>query len=83
MSDNDRIVDYDHNLNPTTSKFNNFQNGLVSAGLTIPFLKYFTAAPVIAYSFPLGNEADNMLKATSLSNSAAHFFGGVTLSVAF
>lgn len=55
----------------------------VSAGLTIPFWKYFTAVPMIAYSFPLGNAADNMLKATSLSNDASHFFGGVTLSMAF
>ena len=39
---------------------------------------------MIAYSFPLGNAADNMLKATSLSNDASHFFfGGVTLSMAF
>lgn len=83
ISDNDGIVDYDHNLNATTSRFKNFQDGLVSVGLTIPFLKYFTATPMIAYSFPLGNAADKMLKATSLSNSAAHFFGGVTLSIAF
>lgn len=83
ISDNDSIVDYDHNLNATTSRFKNFQDGLVSVGLTIPFLKYFTATPMIAYSFPLGNAADKMLKATSLSNSAAHFFGGVTLSIAF
>lgn len=82
-SDNNSTVDYNNALDPTTSKFRNFQDGLVSMGLTIPFLKYFTAAPIIAYSFPLGNAADNMLKATSLSNSAAHFFGGVTLSVAF
>ena len=83
ISDNDSIVDYDNVLDPTTSRFKNFQDGLVSVGLTIPFLKYFAATPMIAYSFPLGNAADNMLKATSLSNSAAHFFGGVTLSVAF
>jgi hypothetical protein len=83
ISDNDSIVDYDSNLNPTSDRFNNFQDGLVSVGLTIPFLKYFTATPMIAYSFPLGNAANNLLKATSWSNSAAHFFGGVTLSVAF
>ncbi|MCP4576917.1 MAG: hypothetical protein GY846_11600 [Deltaproteobacteria bacterium] len=83
ISDNDSIVDYDHNLDATTSRFRNFQDGQVSVGLTIPFLKYFTATPMIAYSFPLGNAANNMLKATSLSNSAAHFFGGVTLSMAF
>lgn len=82
-SDTNDIVDYDNHLNPTNSKFRNFQNGLVSAGLTIPFCKYFTTVPMIAYSFPLGNAADNMLKATSLSNNASHFFGGVTLSMAF
>ena len=82
-SDSNDIVDYDNHLNPTNSKFRNFQNGLVSVGLTVPFWKYFTAVPMIAYSFPLGNAADNMLKATSLSNDASHFFGGVTLSMAF
>jgi len=83
ISENDSIVDYDHNLNATTSRYNNFQDGLVSVGLTIPFWKYFAAVPMIAYSFPLGNAADNMLKATSLSNDASHFFGGVTFSMVF
>ncbi|MCG6881951.1 MAG: hypothetical protein LJE96_22750 [Deltaproteobacteria bacterium] len=83
ISDNNSIVDYNHDLTPTTSEFNNFQNGLVSVGMTIPFLKYFTATPMIAYSFPLGNAADKLLKATSLGNSADHLFGGVTLSMAF
>ena len=82
-SDNNNIVDYDNYLDPTESKFRNFQNGLISAGLTIPFWTYFTAVPMIAYSFPLGNAADNMLSATSLSNDSSHFFGGVTLSMAF
>ena len=83
ISDNDSTINYDDNLNETTDRFNNFQDGLVSVGLSIPFLKYFTATPVIAYSFPLGKAADNMLKATSLSNRAAHLFGGVNLSVEF
>ena len=83
ISENDSIVDYDDNLNATTSRYSNFQDGLVSVGLTIPFLKYFTATPIIAYSFPLSSADDNMLRAASLSNSAAHLFGGVTLSLAF
>ncbi len=83
ISDNDSIVDYNHDLTPTTSEFNNFQDGQVSVGMTIPFLKYFTATPMVAYSFPLGNAADKMLRATSLSDSSKHFFGGVTLSMAF
>ena len=83
ISENDGIVDYDNNMNPETSRFQNFQNGLISVGMTIPFYKYFSVVPMIAYSFPLGNAADNMLKATSLSNSASHVFGGITLSMAF
>ena len=83
ISDNDHIVEYDPDLNATTNRFKDFQDGLVSLGLTIPFRKYFTVTPMIAYSFPLSNAAENMLKATSLSNSAAHLFGAVTLSAAF
>ena len=82
-SDSNNIVDYDNYLNPTESQFRNFQNGLMSAALTIPFWTYFSAVPMIAYSFPLGNAADNMLSATSLSNDSSHFFGGITLSMAF
>jgi len=59
ISDNDSIVDYDHNGDPTTSRFKNFQNGLLSVGMTIPFVKIFLPfAPMIAYSFPLGGAAD-------------------------
>ncbi len=83
ISENDGIVDYDDALNPETSRFQNFQNGLISVGMTIPFYKYFSVVPMIAYSFPLGNAADNMLKATSLSNDSSHVFGGITLSMAF
>lgn len=82
-SDNQGIVNYNHDLTPTNSEFRNFQNGLVSVGMTIPFWKYFTAVPMIAYSFPLGNAADKMLSGTGLSDSSSHLFGGVTLSMAF
>ena len=83
ISENDGIVDYDNALNPETSRFQGFQNGLISVGMTMPFYKYFSVVPMIAYSFPLGNAADNMLKATSLSNDSSHVFGGITLSMAF
>ncbi|MCP4578339.1 MAG: hypothetical protein GY846_18870, partial [Deltaproteobacteria bacterium] len=33
ISDNDSIVDYDSNLNPSSDRFNNFQDGLVSVGM--------------------------------------------------
>ncbi len=60
-----------------------FHDGVVSASLNIPFAKYFTCTPMLAYSFPLSSDAKNLLKADSLSNKAGHLFGGVTLSFAF
>ncbi|NQU12978.1 MAG: hypothetical protein HQ561_02475 [Desulfobacteraceae bacterium] len=60
-----------------------FHDGVVSASLNIPFAKYFTCTPMIAYSFPLSSDAKNLLKSDSLSNKAAHLFGGITFSVAF
>ncbi len=83
VSDNDDIVEYNDDLTPTDKRFSNFQNGLVSIGMTIPFYRYFAVVPMIAYSFPLSSDANNLFKATSLGGNSAHLFGGVTLSVAF
>jgi hypothetical protein len=83
ISDNDRIVPYDHNLDPTTERFKMFQSGLVSGNLMIPFLKYFCTTPIISYSLPLRNVAEDMRKASNYSIKAAHCFGGVMLSIAF
>jgi hypothetical protein len=82
-SDNDNMVERNSDLSPTTKRFSGLHDGLVSVGLTIPFWKYFTVTPSIAYAFPLSHQADNLLQYASLDNKANHVFGGVTLSVAF
>ena len=82
-SDDDSFVEVDDNLNSTTNKYKSFHNGLVSVGLTIPVAKYFTIKPMIAYSFPLSNEADNLIKSTSFSNDSDFIYGGVTASISF
>ncbi|MDZ7696456.1 MAG: hypothetical protein U5R49_05850 [Deltaproteobacteria bacterium] len=82
-SDNDNMVEYNSDLSATTNRFSGFHDGLVSVGLTIPFWKYFTVTPAIAYAFPLSHQADNELQALSLDEKANHVFGGVTLSIAF
>ncbi len=82
-SDNDNMVEYNSDLSATTNRFSGFHDGLVSVGLTIPFWKYFTLTPAIAYAFPLSHQADNELQALSLDEKANHVFGGVTLSIAF
>jgi hypothetical protein len=82
-SDDDAFVEVDDNGNATTDKYNAFHNGLISVGLTIPVGKYFSVVPVIAYSFPLTNEADNLIKSSSLSDKSDFVFGGVTASLSF
>ena len=69
--------------NATTDKYNAFHNGLISVGLTIPVGKYFSVVPMIAYSFPLTNEADNLIKSSSLSDKSDFVFGGITASLSF
>lgn len=82
-SDDDALVEIDDNLDPTMEKYRNFHDGLVSIGLTIPIGKYVTFSPMVAYSFPLSNDAENLLTSTSFSDDSDFFFGGGTLSVAF
>ena len=66
-----------------TEKYKAFHNGLISVGMTIPFGEYYTVAPLIAYSFPLTDDADNLITAGSFSEDSAFVYGGVTLSFSF
>lgn len=83
VSDNDTVVEYDGNGDPTTKRFSDFQDGLLSVGLTIPFAKYFKVQPMVAYSFALSQKADRLLRYTSLSDTSNHLYGGVILSMSF
>ena len=58
-------------------------NGIISVGLTIPLGKYFSVVSMIAYSFPLSNDADNLIKSSSLSDKSDFVYGGVTASLSF
>ena len=83
-SDDDDFVEVDSDLNPTDDKYENFHDGLISIGLTIPLDQYFTLCPMIAYSFPLTDESDDLITATNgFSNDSDYVYGGVTLSMAF
>lgn len=64
-------------------KYRQFHNGLVSVGMTIPFGDYFTVKPLVAYSFPLTDKAEDHMEANDLSSDADVVYGGVTLSMAF
>ena len=82
-SDNDNMMERNSDLSPTNERFSGLHYGLLSVGLNIPFWKYFTVTPSIAYAFPLSHAADNEMQYVSLDEKANHVFGGVTLSMAF
>jgi uncharacterized protein (TIGR02001 family) len=82
-SDNDNMVDYNDNNMPTTERYSGLHDGSLSVGLAIPFYKYFTITPSIAWAFPLSDSASNEMSALSLDGRSNHVFGGVTLSMAF
>ncbi|MFA4917575.1 MAG: hypothetical protein WC560_13015 [Syntrophales bacterium] len=80
----DTYAEVDENLTITTNKYSSMHDGLVSVGLTIPVGKYFTVVPMVAYSFPLTSDAENLIRYTNAySNDSDYIFGGVTLSMAF
>jgi len=82
-SDNDNMVDYNDNNMPTSDRFSGFHDGTLAVNLAIPFYKYFTVTPSIAWTFPLSSSASNELAALSLDGRSNHLLGGVTLSMAF
>lgn len=82
-SDDDEFVEVDDAFNPKTEKYRNLHDGTVSIGLTVPFAKYFTFSPMVAYSFPLSDEADDLLTSASFSNESDFIYGGFTVSISF
>lgn len=83
ISDTDKIVQYDSNLIPTTSKYNALNDGNLMVGMTIPFGKYFSVKPVLYYSFPLSDDAKYRIQGTSLSDKYDFLYGGVIFTAAF
>ena len=82
-SDTDKIVKYNSQYMPTTDKYNALHDGQISAGLTIPFAKYFSVKPLVAYNLPLSDDAKYRIKGTSLSGNYDFFWGGVTFTASF
>ena len=80
--DSDFVEIKDHQ--ETRTKYQNFHNGLISIGLTIPINSFCSVSPMLAYSFPLTSDADDQIEyANGLSDDSDYAFGGVTISIAF
>ncbi len=78
-SDDDAFAE----ANDPSEKYRQLHNGLVSIGMTVPFGGYFSVKPLLAYSFPLTDKAEEYIESTSLSGDSDFLYGGITLSMAF
>jgi uncharacterized protein (TIGR02001 family) len=64
--------------------YNNFHDGVVSVGLTVPVNTYITVSPKLSYTFALTNDAEDLIKASSKDGNDSNFiYGGVAVSMAF
>jgi len=70
--------------NDPNNEYSDFHDALISASVTIPVTEYMTVTPSLSYSFALGSDASDVIKAASASgDDDDFFFGGITLSMAF
>lgn len=66
-----------------SEKYRAWHDGLVWLGLTIPLGRYFSLVPTVAYSFPLTENAQDMIRMMSMSDESSFFYGGVKVVFAF
>jgi len=91
ISNSNKMLKANDQLENTKEKYRAFHDGVISASLNVPFAKYFTLTPIIAYSFPLSKEAGNRIKADNgqrfkeggLSIRRDHTLGGLLDPSAF
>lgn len=81
---------FDGDSLPTTDKFSNFHDGVVSIALPFAATKNIFVTPTMTYVFPLSDDAKYEMKARSLKGAAipsdkdsSFLYGGIILSFAF
>jgi hypothetical protein len=60
-----------------------FYNGDISASLMIPVTDAISVGPMIAYSFPLSNDAEDAIEAISDDGDSDIVYGGINVSLSF
>jgi hypothetical protein len=64
-------------------KFSNFYNGNISASVSVPVAGAISITPVIAYTFPLSNDAETAIESASDDGDSNLFYGGINLTISF
>lgn len=70
-------------LDESGRKFAGLYNGELSASVSIPLNKEMSIEPMVAYSFPLSNDAEFAIGSLSDGGDDSVFWGGVALTVSF
>lgn len=69
------------------NKFSGPYNGELTAAVTIPVTKIISVTPKVAYDFPLGSDAKNVLKGLNAgygdTNKSTIFYGGLNITLSF
>lgn len=65
------------------NEFSDFYNGDLSASLSVSVTDAISVGPMIAYSFPLSNDAEDAIEAISDDGDSDIVYGGINLSVSF
>lgn len=63
-------------------EFTNFYNGEISASVSVPLTDAVTVEPLVAWSFPLSDDAEDALESTSFDQDSNTLYGGVSISLA-
>ena len=86
-SQDDIFVEVDNSLNSTTKRYKGLHDGQISVVMTIPLDKHITLTPMMAYSFPLSGNADDLItsynEGLGYSSNSGYFYGGTKLSISF
>jgi hypothetical protein len=89
-TDADTYPKFDSNALPTTGKFSNFHDGLVSASLPVKVTDHITVTPTISYVFPLTGDAKDEMKGLGLQGTASpadressFLYGGMSVGFSF
>lgn len=64
-------------------EFNAFYNGEISVSVSFPVGKNITIGPMIAYSLPLSDDAEDSIEALNDDEDSSIFYGGVSFSLSF
>ncbi len=76
---NNKVMGFDRSGND----FSNFYNAEVTASMSIPVSKAISIEPIISYSFPLSNDAEDALQSISDDGDDDILYGGVTVTLSF